>query len=102
MWCIQNEAIISVSSAPGGPAGANENNMKKSSAKSADNGLRAEYDFSRGVRGKYFRRYRRGANVVVLEPDVAKIFPNADSVNDSLRALANIIRRQEKALDGKS
>ncbi|MGO9587247.1 MAG: hypothetical protein ACLP2Y_13715 [Limisphaerales bacterium] len=76
--------------------------MKKSSAKSADNGLRAEYDFSRGVRGKYFRRYRRGANVVVLEPDVAKIFPNADSVNDSLRALANIIRRQEKALDGKS
>ena len=102
LWCIQNEAIISVSSAPGEPAGANENNMKKSSAKSADNGLRAEYDFSRGVRGKYFRRYRRGANVVVLEPDVAKIFPNADSVNDSLRALANIIRRQEKALDGKS
>jgi hypothetical protein len=72
------------------------------SAKSADNGLRAEYDFSRGVRGKYFRRYRRGANVVVLEPDVAKIFPNADAVNDSLRALAHIIRRQEKALAGKS
>jgi hypothetical protein len=76
--------------------------MKKPSAKSADKDMRAEYDFSRGVRGKYFRRYHRGANVVVLEPDVAKIFPNADSVNDSLRALANIIRRQEKALAGKS
>jgi hypothetical protein len=76
--------------------------MKKPSAKSADKDTRAEYDFSRGVRGKYFRRYQRGANVVVLEPDVAKIFPNADSVNDSLRALANIIRRQEKALAGKS
>jgi len=76
--------------------------MKKSSAKSADNGLRAEYDFSRGVRGKHSRRYQRGSNVVVLEPDVAKNFPDADSVNDSLRALANIIRRQEKAIAGKS
>ena len=64
--------------------------------------MRAEYDFSRGVRGKYFRRYQRGANVVVLEPDVAKIFPNAGVVNDSLRALANIIHRQEKVLAGKS
>jgi hypothetical protein len=76
--------------------------MKKASAKSDDNGLRVEYDFSRGVRGKYFRRYQRGANVVVLEPDVAKIFPNADVVNDSLRALASIIHRQGKALAGKS
>jgi hypothetical protein len=76
--------------------------MKKPPVKSAANGLRSEYDFSRGVRGKYFRRYQRGANVVVLKPDVAKIFPNADAVNDSLRALAHIIRRQEKALAGKS
>jgi hypothetical protein len=76
--------------------------MKKPSAKSADKNMRAEYDFSRGVRGKYFRRYHRGANVVVLEPDVAKAFPNAGAVNDSLRALANIIHRQEKALAGKS
>jgi hypothetical protein len=76
--------------------------MKKPSAKSAANGLRSEYDFSRGVRGKHFRRYQRGANVVVLEPDVAKIFPTAGAVNDSLRALARIIRRQEKAPAGKS
>ena len=75
--------------------------MKKPSAKSADKDMRAEYDFSRGVRGKYFRRYHRGANVVVLEPDVAKAFPNAGAVNDSLRALANIIHRQGKALAGK-
>jgi hypothetical protein len=53
-----------------------------------------EHDFSRGVRGKYFRRYQRGTNVVLLEPDVAKIFSNAEAVNDSLRALASIIRRQ--------
>jgi len=46
--------------------------VKKASVKSAGKEMRAEYDFSRGVRGKYFRRYHRGANVVVLEPDVAK------------------------------
>ena len=53
--------------------------MKKPSIK-AGNGMRVEYDFSRGVRGKYFRRYHRGANVVVLEPDVAKVFSNAGTV----------------------
>jgi hypothetical protein len=75
--------------------------MKKPAAKSADTDLQPEYDFSSGVRGKYFRRYQRGANVVVLEPDVARAFPNASAVNDSLRALANIIQRQGKALAGK-
>ena len=54
-----------------------------------------DYDFSAGVRGKYARRYQLGTNVVMLEPDVARIFPNAEAVNDSLRALAQIIRRQK-------
>ena len=58
-------------------------------------------DFSRGIRGKYARRYAHGTNVVVLEADVAKVFPNAEAVNDSLRALAGIIRRQHKVLAGK-
>jgi hypothetical protein len=40
-----------------------------------------DYDFSQGVRGKYARRYARGSNVVVLEPDAAKVFPNAEAVN---------------------
>jgi hypothetical protein len=69
--------------------------MKKPSAKPAGKDMQAEYDFSHGVRGKHFRRYHRGANVVVLEPDVAKVFLNAETVNDSLRALAGIIRRQK-------
>jgi hypothetical protein len=69
--------------------------MKKPSIKSADKNMKAEYNFSHGVRGKYFRRFHRGANVVVLEPDVAKVFSNAQTVNDSLRALAGIIRRQK-------
>jgi len=56
-----------------------------------------EYDFSRGVRGKYVRRYAQGSNVVVLDPDVAKAFPNAEAVNRSLRSLAEIIRSQKSA-----
>ncbi len=75
--------------------------MKKATDKAAAPEMRREYNFSRGVRGKYARRYAQGANVVVLEADVAKIFPNAEVVNDSLRALAGILQRQRKALAAK-
>jgi hypothetical protein len=54
------------------------------------------YDFSKGVRGKYAKRVAQGTNLVLLEPDVAKAFPDASSVNETLRALAGIIRRQKK------
>ncbi len=57
-----------------------------------------EYDFSGGVRGKYVDRFPKGSNVVVLEPDVAQVFTDAESVNQALRALAGIIQHQsEKA-----
>ncbi len=72
--------------------------MKKPTDQASGSALRAEYDFSRGVRGKQARRYAQGTNVVVLEPDVAKVFPSAAVVNESLRALAGIIRRQGKTL----
>ncbi len=55
-----------------------------------------EYDFSKGVRGKYAKRYAEGSNVIVLEPDVAKFFPDHDSVNDALRHLAAVIKKQRK------
>lgn len=61
--------------------------------------LRGNVDHSE-FRG-YARRYARGTNVVVLEPDVAKVFPSAEAVNRSLRALANIIRQQKKPLAAK-
>ena len=54
------------------------------------------YDFSKGVRGKYAKRFAQGSNLVLLEPDVAKAFPDAASVNETLRALAGIISRQKK------
>ncbi len=70
--------------------------MKKAAKKSEDPDLRSEYDFSGAVRGKYARRYAQGANVVVLEPDVAKAFPSSAAVNNSLRALAALLRQQRK------
>jgi len=55
-----------------------------------------EYDFSGGVRGKYAKRYAEGANVVVIDPDVAEYFPDHDAVNEALRGLAAIIKRRRK------
>ena len=49
--------------------------------------MRAEYDFSAGVRGKYAKRYSQGSNIVVLEPDVAEACPIARAVNTALRKL---------------
>jgi hypothetical protein len=63
--------------------------MKAKTAAPSDN-MRAEYDFdySKAVRGKYYRRLlKEGANVVVLEPDVAKAFRSSAAVNEALRSL---------------
>jgi hypothetical protein len=58
--------------------------------------MRAEYDFSKGVRGKHAARYAAGTNVVVIEPDVAAEFPTAKDVNETLRAVAQLIQRRRK------
>ena len=56
-----------------------------------------EYDFSKGIRGKYAKRYAEGTNVVVLSPDVAKVFPTSESVNEALRTLVRVrIKRSRK------
>ena len=60
-----------------------------------DDDLRPEYDldFSQGERGRYFQRLmKEGANVAVLEPDVAKAFPDSAAVNSALRALLELAR----------
>lgn len=52
--------------------------------------LRKEYDLSKlngGIRGKYVERFREGTNLVLLSPDVAKHFPDGQSVNQALRRL---------------
>ncbi len=55
-----------------------------------DNEMRSEYDFSDGVRGKHYRAYQQGINVVFLEPDIAEIFKDSESVNHALRMLVKL------------
>lgn len=65
--------------------------MNQATSKQHDPDMLDEYDFSKGVRGKYAERYRAGKNMIRLDDDVAEMFPDAKSVNDALRVLAKII-----------
>ncbi len=58
--------------------------------------LRPEYDFTGAVRGATAARYRQGTNVVVIDPGVLDVFPDSNSVNDALRALAIVIRQRRR------
>jgi hypothetical protein len=79
--------------------------MKKNSEDRVNGNMRSEYDFSSmkgGVRAKYYGRYRKGSNVVLLEPDVAKAFPTEDAVNQALRGILSttrVVRRASGASD---
>lgn len=57
--------------------------------------MKDEYDFSKGDRGKYAKQYAEGTNIILLDPDVAKAFPNSESVNNALRSL---IQQKENAV----
>ena len=62
--------------------------MKKNPNKEpqpANDEMRPEYDLRGGVRGKYYKRYKQGTNVVLLEPDIAKVFRDSATVNEALR-----------------
>jgi len=56
--------------------------------------MRPEYDFSAAVRGVTAARYAAGANLAVIDPEVLHVFPDGAAVNEALRALAPILRRQ--------
>lgn len=55
--------------------------------------MKKEINFSKGVRAKYYERYHAGTNIVMLDPDVAKVFRNATSVNAALRKLIVIAEK---------
>jgi hypothetical protein len=92
---------------------------KKSKSTSADNGLRAEYDFTKmkgGVRGKYYQAYRAGHSVkilqadgttsvqtfkladgaMIIEPDVREYFPDEEAVNSTLRSLIALLPKKHR------
>jgi hypothetical protein len=76
--------------------------MKKAKAKTSarridKDTMRAEYDFSKAVRGITAARYAEGTNVVVLDSDVAEIFPNARAVNEALRTFARLTKSASRA-----
>jgi hypothetical protein len=54
--------------------------------------MRPEYDFSDGVRGKYYEAYQQSTNVILLDPDVAEVFRDSASVNEALRLLAKLAK----------
>jgi hypothetical protein len=86
------------SSAPGPRFVANAAIMKKPAKRHPridPDDILPEYDFSKGRRNPYAGRMA-GGHIVVLEPDVAKVFPTASAVNEALRALAGIIRDQRR------
>jgi len=67
--------------------------MKKHRKRQPTSDISREYDFRSGQRGKYAKRYQKGTNVVVLDPDVARVFSNPRAVNEVLRSLSKIIQR---------
>jgi len=67
----------------------------------SDDDLQPEYDidYSKAVRGKYYRRLmQEGSNIVVLEPDVAEAFRDSAAVNDALRSLLDLSRSTQRLL----
>lgn len=65
-----------------------------SKKKDSETEMRDHYDFSGGVRGKYVERLKKSGQIILLEPDVAEVFTNSESVNETLRGLLPIIRTQ--------
>jgi len=72
--------------------------MKKANKTGHDPEMLAEYDFRSGVRGKYVARYAQGTNVIVLDPEVAKVFPDSKSVNRALHTLVLIVKGKSKQI----
>jgi len=77
--------------------------MKRRGSRNADE-LRPEYDFASlpgGARGKYVQRYREGTNLVLLDRDVARVFPNDRVVNEALRTVMDAAARLSRRLPNK-
>ncbi len=63
--------------------------------------MRPEYDLRGSVRGKYYKQYMEGTNVVLLDPDVAAVFRDSESVNQALRVLMKAAGQLEQATSHK-
>ena len=70
--------------------------MKNKEKNEMDDDLRPEYDLHEllkdGVHSKYAKRYQEGTNLVLLEPDIAEVFLNAEAVNQALRLVIQLTK----------
>ena len=62
-----------------------------------DGDMRDEYSFSQAEVGKYADRFKEGTNLVAIEPSVRDVFPDSRSVNQALRAIADIVRSRKES-----
>lgn len=69
----------------------------KNAPKETRSEMKPDYDFSSGVRGKYAKRFAEGTNVVVLEPDIMRAFPDSAAVNHALRLFIETAKRARRA-----
>jgi len=76
--------------------------MSPENDRSDQDDMRPEYDLRGGVRGKYYKEYMKGTNVVLLDPDVAAVFPDSESVNQALRVLIKAADQLEHATSRKT
>jgi len=93
---LVNEALRSLlrtdaaTSALGQRHGSKDRSMKKNEIAATEDEMLPEYDFRGGVRGKYARDFGRNRNLRILAPDLLKVFPDSESVNEAIRTLVRI------------
>jgi hypothetical protein len=73
------------------------NNISLKSDRKQNDDMRPEYDLSGGIRGRFFKEYQQGNNVVLLDSDVASVFPDSRTVNQTLRLLIQLAEKKAAA-----
>ena len=92
LWRTRNARVGRASSALVKRALRNDKTMSPQIHPDDNDEMRPEYDFSQGVRGKHYKAYQAGTNVVFLDPDIAAMFPDSASVNQALRVLVRLAK----------
>jgi len=98
LWRTRNERVELGLSTRAKRAPKSEDTMSPPIQPKDSDEIRPEYDFSEGVRGKHYKGYQAGTNVVFLEADIAAVFPDSASVNQALRLLVRLSKT--KAIAG--
>lgn len=75
--------------------------MKKAPRTKRQPDMQVQYDFRKGIRCEYAKRYAKGSNVIVLDLELAKVFPDSRSVNETLHALVRLARKSTNTRENK-